>query len=43
MGRVLGGMRHVWMGRVLRECEECVEGEGVGGCKDVLVGRVWGV
>ena len=33
MGRMWESVRHVWMGRVLRECEECVDGEGVGGVK----------
>ena len=28
---MLGSVRHVWMGRMLGECEACVDGEGVGG------------
>ena len=30
-GGCWGSVRHVWMGRVLGECEACVNGEGVGG------------
>ena len=34
-----GSVRHVWMGRVLGECEACRNGEGVGECEACVDGE----